>query len=160
MNAILLVLGMLSAPAPAPVAAAEAATPGDLGRLQGRWTATAGPKGAFPVVLEVRGREVRVEIRPPVGPPIRARGELQVDDAASPKALDWLRFTALDGQALPEILAIYELDGDTFRICNGGPHNPRPEAFEPGDGVLADVVTFRRVATPEAPAVAAAPARR
>lgn len=156
MNAILLVVGILSA-APA----ASEALAGDLGRLQGRWTASAGPKGAFPVSLEFRGREVHVEIRPPVGPPIRARGEVQLDDATTPKTLDWVRFTAIDGQALPEILAIYELDGDTFRLCNGGPHNPRPEAFEPGDGVLAEVVTFRRgpASEPDA-AVASASAAR
>jgi uncharacterized protein (TIGR03067 family) len=144
MIAILIVAGVLAAAPATNTASASEALTGDLGRLQGRWTASAGPKGAFPVTLEFRGREVHVEVRPPVGPPIRARGEVQVDDAVSPKALDWVRFTALDGQALPEILAIYELDGDTFRLCNGGPHNPRPEVFEPGDGVLAEIVTFQR----------------
>lgn len=146
----LLLSAMLAAP-PAP----EAAPTGDLARLQGTWTTLAGPRHAFPVTLTIHERRVSVIVAPAVGPKIEAEGELILDEAASPKALDWVRFRLSDGDELPEVAAIYELDGDTLRVANGGAHNPRPIEFAPGDGVLADVVTFRRV-----PAVAAAdPAR-
>ncbi len=63
---------------------------------------------------------------------------------STPKSLDWVGFTGPDGQPFPELLGIYERRGDTFRVCTGGPDNPRPAAFEPGEGMLADVLTFRR----------------
>ena len=75
---------------------------------------------------------------------IQAKGEISLHEADRPRGLDWVKFTALDGQDMPEVLAIYELDGDTLRVCNGGPNNDRPKEFKPGDGALADVVVFRR----------------
>lgn len=117
---------------------------GDLAGLQGTWSAAAGAKKKVVVTMEIRGRTVSVEIRPPVGAPIRATGAIRLDPKATPKALDWVGFAGLDGQAFPEILGIYELKGDTFRVCNGGPDNPRPAEFAPGEGMLADVLTFTR----------------
>lgn len=117
---------------------------GDLGRLQGVWACQAGPKKNIPVELEFRGRDVKVVITPPVGPIIRANGQLALGESVAPKTLDWLHFSAIDGQEFPEMLGIYELDGDTLRICNGGLNNPRPAKFAPGDGLLADVLTFQR----------------
>lgn len=147
-SSILLVLVSLAEPA---LATAGDTAKGDLARMQGTWTACAGPKKKIPVTLAIQGRDVSVVIKPPAGPEIRASGQIRVDVSATPKALDWVRFTALDGQAMPEILAIYEFDGDSLRICNAGPNNPRPTAFEPGEGVLADVVTFRRLPPPSPP---------
>jgi uncharacterized protein (TIGR03067 family) len=141
---LLLISSVLLATEPA-APAPEPMIQGDLARLQGTWTTQAGPKHAFPVAVEIRGCSVTVTVTPPVGPKIEAVGEIQVDESASPKRLDWVRFTTIDGeQPFPEIAAIYELDGDVLRICNGGPNNPRPSDFTPGDGVLADVLTFRR----------------
>lgn len=118
----------------------------DLAGLQGTWSASAGAKKKISLTLEIHGRDVTVVIKPPVGATIRATGEIRVDATTAPKTLDWVRFTGLDGQTLPEILGIYELTGDTFRVCTGGPDNPRPTAFEPGEGMLADVLTFTRQA--------------
>ena len=94
--------------------------------------------------MEIQGRAVTVEIRMPKGLKIHAEGELKIDEKASPKAIDWVHFTAMEGQEMPEVLAIYELDGGTLKLANGGPNNPRPKEFRAGDGVLADVVTLTR----------------
>lgn len=118
---------------------------GDLDRLQGTWSGQAGPKHRFPVTIAIDGKRVSVTVEPPVGPKIEAEGELIIDETTVPKALDWVRFHLADGDSLPEVAAIYELDGDTLRVGNGGPNNPRPTEFVPGEGVLADVVTFRRI---------------
>jgi len=116
----------------------------DLDRLQGSWTGRAGGARSIPVTIEFRRAEVSVTVRPPVGPAIRATGKVRLDPSAAPKSVDWFDFTRPDGEAIPEIAGIYEVAGDTLRICTGGLNNPRPTAFEPGEGMLADVLTFRR----------------
>jgi uncharacterized protein (TIGR03067 family) len=117
---------------------------GDLTRLQGCWTAQAGPQRNYQVRLEIQGATARVKIVTPQGVTVRAQGEVRVDESASPHALDWVHFQGVNDQRLPDIAAIYELAGDTFRVCNGGPDNERPTEFKPGDGLLAAVVTFQR----------------
>ncbi len=117
---------------------------GDLARIQGAWTAKAGPKRDFQVSLEIDGHAARFKIVTPKGIVIRAKGEVKIDETASPHALDWVGFRGVNAQELPDVLAIYELKGDTFRVCNGGPDNDRPTEFKPGDGLLAEVVTFER----------------
>ena len=117
---------------------------GDLARLQGTWTTQAGPKKNIPVTIQIKGRSVTVNVKPPIGRPITAEGELEIDEKAAPKALDWRKFTGDDDQELPEVHAIYQIDGDALIVCNGGPNNPRPSAFRKGDGILADLMTFHR----------------
>jgi uncharacterized protein (TIGR03067 family) len=147
---VVAVLGFaLSAPA-----AEKAKLEGDLAGLQGVWTGAAGAKKKIAVTMEIKGSAVSVKIQPPLGAPIRASGAIRIDTLTSPKSLDWVGFSAQDGQELPEILGIYELRGDTFKVCTGGPDNPRPSAFAPGEGMLADVVIFTRTAAaPPTPTV-------
>ncbi len=64
-------------------------------------------------------------------------GEYKMDAKASPKTLDM----TLDGKPA---LAIYELDGDTFKMCMSEGKDPRPTEFKPGGPRMA-VVTFKRV---------------
>jgi uncharacterized protein (TIGR03067 family) len=119
---------------------------GDLGRLQGRWAARAGARREIRVTLDIQGRQVEADIATPQGLRIRVRGELKLDETASPRNLDWIKFAGADQQELPAIPAIYKIDRDTFTVCNGGLNGSRPREFKAGDGVLADVVVFRRVA--------------
>ena len=146
LSATTLLFSALLAAAPA-AGGGGAALKSDLDRLQGTWTGKAGPKHQCPVTITITGRHVSVTVVPPVGPEIEAEGELVIDETVVPKALDWVRFHLANGDSLPEIAAIYELDGDTLHIGHGGPNNPRPTEFAPGDGVLADVVIFKRVET-------------
>jgi uncharacterized protein (TIGR03067 family) len=118
---------------------------GDLGRLQGRWKAMAGPRKEIRVVLEIKGRDVSVDIKTPKGLDFQAQGELTLDESTSPRSLDWRKFSGPDQQPLPDIAAVYKIEGDTFTVCNGGVHGSRPKDFKPGEGVLADVVVFQRL---------------
>jgi uncharacterized protein (TIGR03067 family) len=125
--------------------AAENAVAGDLARLQGRWVTRAGARRNIVVTLNVEGCKALVDITTPQGLKFRASGELRLDEKAAPRALDWVGFSGLDSQDLPEIPAIYEIKGDTFKVCNGGPNCPRPSEFKAGESILADIHVFERV---------------
>ncbi len=125
--------------------AAEKAPSGDLAKLQGRWSAKAGPKRDIAVELEVAGCRAHVRIKTPQGGSITVKGEIKLDETVKPHALDWIKFNGYDDHELPEIAAIYELRGDVFKVCNGGPNNNRPTEFKPGEGLLADLLEFQRV---------------
>jgi uncharacterized protein (TIGR03067 family) len=120
---------------------------GDLGRLQGRWTAMAGPRRDIRVLMEVKGRGVSVAITTPQGLDFQAEGEVTIDEKTSPRSLTWSKFVGPGEQPFPEIAAIYKVEGDTFTVRNGGLHGPRPREFKPGDSPLADLVVFRRLKT-------------
>jgi uncharacterized protein (TIGR03067 family) len=163
MKALFFAVLIAAAVAAAPAPAADNIPRGDLARLQGRWTTRAGPKQEILVGLEIEGHQVKVNITLPRGMKLLVHGELRIDDRVTPRALDWTKFTGLDSQELPEIRAIYELEGDTFKVCNGGPDNERPTQFKAGDGILAECLTFTRAkAQPQASedVVGAAVARR
>ena len=118
---------------------------GDLDRLQGRWTANAGARHDIHVVIEIKGRGVCAAIKTPQGLDFQVQAELKLDETTSPRSLDWKKLTGPDRQPLPEIAAVYKIDGDTFTVCNGGFLGARPKEFKPGEGVLADVVVFHRL---------------
>lgn len=125
--------------------AAENAPTGDLAKLQGRWETKAGARRKLAVTLEVEGCRANIKITTPQGKTIIVKGEIKLDEKVEPRSLDWIKFNGYDDQELPEIPAIYELKGDIFKVCNGGPNNSRPTEFKPGDGVLADLLEFKRV---------------
>ncbi len=135
----------------APALAAPPDRPeGDLAKLQGTWTTKAGPNKDIPVWMEIKNDKVSVRLKIPLqGLEIRAEGTVKIDDSVTPHTLDWVGFTALDGQDMPEVLAIYEWDGEKFRLCNGGPNSDRPTEFKPGENSLADVLIFERPARTE-----------
>jgi uncharacterized protein (TIGR03067 family) len=120
---------------------------GDLGRLQGRWTARAGARRAVQVTLDIQGQRVRASFATPQGACLQFRGELKLVQTSSPRSLDWINFTGADQQEFPPIPAIYKIDRDTLTVCNGGLNGSRPKEFKPGEGALADVVVFQRVRT-------------
>jgi uncharacterized protein (TIGR03067 family) len=120
---------------------------GDLNRLQGRWTAEAGTRHEIHVMIEIKGRGVCAAIKTPQGLDFHVQGELKLDETTSPRSLDWKKLIGPDRQPLPEIAAVYKIDGNTFTVCNGGFLGARPKEFKPGEGALADVVVFHRLDT-------------
>jgi uncharacterized protein (TIGR03067 family) len=68
------------------------------------------------------------------------RGRYTVDPAAAPKTID---ITFLEGpEAGKGAMGIYELDGDTYKVCIGLVGKPRPKAFatSPGSGHVLQVL--------------------
>jgi uncharacterized protein (TIGR03067 family) len=147
MKAILSSLVVVSLALSVHAADKAGADAGDLGHLQGRWTAMAGRRREIRVLMEVKGRDVSVAITMPQGLDFQAEGELTLDEKTSPRSLTWSRFVGPGEQPLPEISGIYKVEGDTFTVRNGGFHGPRPQDFKPGDSPLADLVVFRRLRT-------------
>ncbi len=144
---------------PADTAEPDPAT--DLGRLQGTWVARTGPKKNIHVTLELTGTQARFTIKMPTGLKLQAEGLVKLDESASPKAMDWIKFVGPDSHELPEIPAIYRLEGESFVVCSGGLNKGRPHEFLRGEGLLSDVVTFERVkGSDRQTAVALAPANR
>jgi uncharacterized protein (TIGR03067 family) len=131
---------------------------GDLGKLQGRWEASVGKRRDFSVSLEVKGNEVSATITPKRGPKLKANGELQLDEGASPRSLDWVKFSTPDGIELPKLLSIYRLEGDRLVVRSGGFNDARPKAFEAGgEGVWTEVLVFTRPAPSKSDAVTSNP---
>ena len=89
----------------------------------------------------------------PQGLDFKAEGELKLDEKTTPRSLNWYNFIGPGEQPLPEIAAVYKVDGDTFTVCNGGFHGARPREFKPGDSALADLVIFHRVGAKETDSV-------
>ncbi|MDG3002939.1 hypothetical protein [Paludisphaera mucosa] len=133
------------------LAGEELSHPGDIGRLQGKWEACVGPARDIRVTLDVSGKRVGVVIQTAQGLKIQAKGEIRIDESTSPRNVDWVGFAAGDFQSFPDVQGVYKIENDAFVMCNGGFNGARPADFTPGDGPLADVVTFRR---PEPPKVA------
>ena len=127
--------------------AAERTVAGDLARLQGRWVTKAGPRRTMVVCLNIEGNKATLDIRTPQGLKFNATGELRINESVSPATLDWVGFTGLDSQDLPDIPAIYEIKGESFKVCNGGPNSSRPLEFGPGESILADIHVFERDTT-------------
>ncbi len=124
---------------------------GDLGKLQGTWTAKVGPEKNVPIVLTIQGKAVTLKITGPDGQEYNSKGEIKVDESAKPfKTIDWVKFTRPDGEEAPENLALYEfLDADTVRLCSGGPGNERPTEFKAGDGGPPNILELKRTPTPK-----------
>jgi uncharacterized protein (TIGR03067 family) len=63
-----------------------------------------------------------------------ARGMIKIDATKSPKEIDILDESGMQNDKTR--LAIYELDGDTYKYCIGQPGKPRPTEFtsKPGSG--------------------------
>ena len=139
MNAKLLLIPLLLV-----MVSGSAAVEGDLARIQGRWGTTVGPRKDADVLLEIKGNAVSATIQTAKGMRILADGEIRIDERMRPKALDWVKFTTVDGHEVPLILAIYRIEGDRLIIRSGGFNDRRPTAFEGGEGIWSEVLVFER----------------
>jgi uncharacterized protein (TIGR03067 family) len=126
--------------------AAPAKPAGDLALMQGRWRAEPGPAGAQAVLLEINGQIVAMSYTPSGGSDTRLQGELTLDQTRSPRQLNLVKFAKSDGKGDYEtVRAIYELSGDTLRICSGGPGNKRPTEFKVGAEGGRSLLEYKRV---------------
>ena len=113
--------------------------------LDGTWlpeTAELGGK-AFPdelrktIKLEVKGDKYTVTVGKGVD-----KGTVKVNAKAKPKELD---IVGTDGPNKGKtILAIYERDGDTLRVCYDLSGKARPTEFKTKEGTALYLVTYKR----------------
>lgn len=152
------------------VGAQEAPIAGDLARLQGKWSTylVYADGSKHKIVLEFKGDRVRSTLDDP--PADQPTGEQRVilNENASPKTLDAVEARFVNGKPgpfleklkLPDILAIYELNGDTLKFASSPFSNKRPKAFATSSDTVYAVYTRgpipKEVTTPSRPAGSAA----
>lgn len=117
----------------------------ELEKVQGTWLPESAELGgkAFPedvrktIKLTIKGEMYVVTVGK--GPDC---GKIKLDSAAKPKALD---ITGTDGPNKgKKIPAIYELDGDTWKICYDLSGKARPSEFKTKDGTQHFLVVYKR----------------
>ncbi len=119
----------------------------DLDRLQGTWAIVsmefsgnpANPEDIEGRVLVIKGEDFTDSRKDEVF----AKGTLKLDPKAKPKTLD-ATFSegALEGKTS---LAIYELDGDTLKVCVSQDEGERPKALSTEPGSKTILVVYRRL---------------
>ena len=129
----------------APQAPAADEPKGDLALLQGSWSAKVGPEKNIPITLTIKGNDVDLAVARPDGQEARLKGEIKIDDKASPRTVDFLKFSTPGGDDVPTNLGLYKLEGDNWTVCSGGPGNDRPTKFEGGEGAPPTLTTWMRV---------------
>jgi uncharacterized protein (TIGR03067 family) len=148
--AIGLVLGLVVAPFAAADEKAEIA------KLRGKWQVTA---------MEMRGMKMPAESIGPLkmavlelgdgklairaGDRVLHEGTFKIDASDTPKTIEGALMANVGrnkGKGNGETIGIYEVDGDTLRICFGGPGGGRPpkEFKTTGEGGGSSMVTYRR----------------
>src|SRR5262245_26066319 len=109
----------------------EDATKADLEKLQGTWQLVAmETEGDEMPADELTGRNAVYEGNRPSlrsGETVRRRGIITLDPSRSPKAMNtWDQDGPYADQTVP---GIYELKGDTLRVCFARPGQERPKTF-------------------------------
>ena len=123
----------------------DPAPEGDLAKLQGKWKTNVGPDKDIPIVVEIKGNKVTVSFTNRQGEKVELKGEVKINENASPKTCDWINFKRPDGTDAEPNLGIYKIEGDIFTVCNGGPNNPRPTEFKEGDNGPPNLLVLERV---------------
>jgi uncharacterized protein (TIGR03067 family) len=118
---------------------------GDLGKLQGDWTAMFGPEKNIPLVITIKGNAATFAITTPDGQERASKGEIKIDENAKPhKTIDWVKFRGRNGEEAPANLGIYTIGTESITVCNGGPGNERPTKFEAGSGGPPQLLVLNR----------------
>ncbi len=117
----------------------------DLAKLKGKWTAKVGPNQDIPIVIEFKEKAIEIAVMTGDGQDINLKGEFKIDDTAKPKSIDLLNISSPDGGSLGDNKGIYDLTGDTLKICTGGPNNDRPTEFFPNEDTGRGTITLTRV---------------
>jgi uncharacterized protein (TIGR03067 family) len=128
-------LVLLAAPMLAGEVPKEDAVKKDLERMRGTWAIVSLEENGK-TATEARRNEFKVSIAEDryiftVGG-VTAKGHYELDPTTTPKTMD---IVVEEGPHQGKRkLAIYDFDGDTFKVAVAEPGKPRPEGFTPGPG--------------------------
>jgi uncharacterized protein (TIGR03067 family) len=130
-----------------PVAALAGEPKGDLRAMQGRWTARLGTDGSTELTWTIAGDRLTARIHRPDGSEVVTTCTLKLDEKAVPKAMDQAEmtvdFVGAEGKLKAEdSLAIYEVAGDSLKVCIAPVGQGRPGAFV--DGERSSLVRLKR----------------
>ena len=123
-------VAMAPRPKAATAKAARPALAGDLAGLQGTWMNQQGHINADNETLTIRDDVLLAASKLPRGGEVRYECRIQLDETASPKAIDFLNPRA-GNRSLKTAYGIYELDGDTLKIHKSGIGRGRSSVFNP-----------------------------
>ncbi len=119
--------------------------PKDADAIQGTWRAATAELGGKPFPDEVRKsitltlKDDKYTVTVGKNPD---HGTVKLDPSAKPKAMD---ITGTEGPNKgKKIPAIYELDGDTLKVCYDLSGKGRPTAFKTAEGTQLFLVTYKR----------------
>jgi uncharacterized protein (TIGR03067 family) len=122
-----------------------AAQADDLKALQGTWKLESvearGQKeesdDAKDIVLKITGERYEIRIKDKID-----GGTLKLDETKKPKTLD---ATDTEGDDVGKVVkAIYELSGDTLRVCHAGDDDERPKEMATKEDSPVIMMTFKR----------------
>lgn len=122
-----------------------ASVDGDAEKVKGKWSAKFGPNQDVPITLELKEKELVVEVETGNGEKMTLTGEYTIDEKASPRTMDFLKLKSSNGETNEDVKAIYEFQGETLRICSSAPGEDRPTAFVPIDANGHGTMVFTRV---------------
>ena len=115
-------------------------------RLNGTWEVTAVVSDGKEVTLPEEKTTVTLrdgKYAGAAGGRVVAQGTDEIDPTSSPKSMDITPATGeYSGKTYP---AIYEVKGDTYRVCIAPPDKPRPRAFESEEGSGHTLITYKRL---------------
>ncbi len=143
-----MVLGILVVLA-APLSLAAGESDKDLEKMQGTWTVVAmESKGRKVPSDDLKKSELRLSIQDDnfayqASKKILREGTIRIDPEQKPKTLDSSE-TGPGGQAQATV-GIYEIDGDTLRVCFAPAGEQRPKKFTTGPKSPASIVVYQRV---------------
>src|SRR4051812_47082544 len=102
------------------VMGAEDPPKGDLGKLQGTWKGEVGPEKNIPVTIIIEGATAKATYTNSQGEEISLKGEIKLDEKATPKTIDFVNFVLPNGEKAKDNLGLYSLEADEWTVCNGG----------------------------------------
>jgi uncharacterized protein (TIGR03067 family) len=118
----------------------------DLDALQGKWTCVSGEVGGKPTAEEdTKGVEFTVKddtytVKKPGDP--EEKGTIKLDPTKKPKAID---FKILEGNDKGKSQSgVYELEGDTLKLCLALPGKERPKELSTKEGSMSFLIVFKR----------------
>ena len=125
---------------------AEDAAKADLDRLQGTWQMVEmEAEGEAVPAEEIKTRTAVYEgnrLKLCQGDTVRRRGIITLNPGRKPKAMNtWDQDGPYEDQTVP---GIYELDGDTLKVCFARPGQERPKAFTTKEGTGVLVCVYKR----------------